>query len=234
MARPSQPPDLTALGFGDEIDEVLRGANPNPTRQGCPPHDVLVALSRRAKADWRPRLRAPARMFAVLREVRDMQRAQVVATQARSSLYWWWMAAAAAAAVVVAVGRLGSPCAAHGGDTDGHLLKGEGTTLVRNNRYPVTPCSRSSDGEDFASAPQTVHVEAQRTESRSVSTFVQPFLPHLRVRALGSANSPTAALSTRPGGPPAPSQSRAFMLSDVGRPASSTSVVSAPNSRRRP
>lgn len=103
MARPSEPPDLTALGFGDEIDEVLRGANPNPTRQGCPPHDVLMELSRRAKPIGDPAYEHLLECSPCYAEVRDMQRAHVVATQARSSPYWWWMAAAAAAAVLVTV-----------------------------------------------------------------------------------------------------------------------------------
>ena len=67
MARPSEPPDLTALGFGDEIDEVLRGANPNPTRQGCPSTQRSGGAFAPRKADWRPRLRASARMLTVLR-----------------------------------------------------------------------------------------------------------------------------------------------------------------------
>ena len=103
MARPSQPPDLTALGFGDEIDEVLRGANPNPTRQGCPPRDVLVELSRRAKPIGDPAYEHLLECSPCYSEVRDMQRAQLVATLERSSPGWWTVAAAATAAVLVAV-----------------------------------------------------------------------------------------------------------------------------------
>jgi hypothetical protein len=48
MAKRSQRRELAALGFGTELDEVFRRANPNPTREGCPP-PVLVALSRRER-----------------------------------------------------------------------------------------------------------------------------------------------------------------------------------------
>ncbi|WP_291985010.1 hypothetical protein [Luteitalea sp.] len=106
MSRPSPPPDLTSLGFGDEIDEVLRGANPNPTRQGCPPHDVLVELSRRAKPIGDPAYEHLLECSPCYAEVRDMQRAHAVAMQDRSSPHWWMVAAAAIAAAVVAVGTV--------------------------------------------------------------------------------------------------------------------------------
>ena len=103
MARPSQPPDLAALGFGDEIDEVLRGANPNPARVGCPPRDVLVALSRRAKPIGDPAYHHLLECSPCYAEVRDMQRADVLSAYSRARSRWW-MAVLAAAAVVAAVG----------------------------------------------------------------------------------------------------------------------------------
>ncbi len=30
-----------------EIDLLLGGAHPNPTREGCPPREALIALARR-------------------------------------------------------------------------------------------------------------------------------------------------------------------------------------------
>ena len=80
MARPSQPPDLTALGFGHELDAVFRGANPNPTRQGCPPRDVLVALSRRERDMDDPAWDHLLECSPCYGEVRDMQRAHMVAS----------------------------------------------------------------------------------------------------------------------------------------------------------
>lgn len=103
MARPSQPPDLAALGFGDEIDEVLRGANPNPARVGCPPRDVLVALSRRAKPIGDPAYHHLLECSPCYAEVRDMQRADVLAAYSRARSRWW-MPVLAAAVVVAAVG----------------------------------------------------------------------------------------------------------------------------------
>jgi hypothetical protein len=102
MTRPSQPPDLAALGFGDELDEVLRGANPNPTRQGCPTHDVLVALSRRERPIDDPAYEHLLECSPCYVEARDMQQAHVMASHNRPSRHWWIGAAAAAVLVVTA------------------------------------------------------------------------------------------------------------------------------------
>lgn len=79
MKKPSHSPDLTALGFGDELDQVLRIANPNPTRQGCPSHDVLAALSRRERPIEDPAYEHLLECSPCYSEVRDMQRAHVTA-----------------------------------------------------------------------------------------------------------------------------------------------------------
>lgn len=83
MAKPSHPPDLAALGFGDALDEVLRVANPNPTRRGCPPHDVLVALSRRERPIEDPSYEHLLECSPCYGEVRNMQRAHLMARHGR-------------------------------------------------------------------------------------------------------------------------------------------------------
>lgn len=101
MTRPS--PDLEALGFGDELDDVLRGAHPNPTREGCPPREMLVALSRRERPIDDPAWEHLLECSPCYAEVRDMQRAHVIASRVAARRRWW-MAAAAAAVLVVAAG----------------------------------------------------------------------------------------------------------------------------------
>lgn len=83
MAKPN-PPDLAALGFGDELDEAFRGANPNPTRQGCPSHDVLVALARRERPIEDPAYEHLLDCSPCYVEVRDMQRAHLMTMHERS------------------------------------------------------------------------------------------------------------------------------------------------------
>ena len=48
MAQPGSPSDDDDANFRDDIDEVLSQANPNPERVGCPSHETLIQLARRA------------------------------------------------------------------------------------------------------------------------------------------------------------------------------------------
>lgn len=47
MAQPGSPSDDDDGKFGDDIDEVLSRANPNPERVGCPSREALIELVRR-------------------------------------------------------------------------------------------------------------------------------------------------------------------------------------------
>ena len=46
MANQHQHSEPSEFNPDDVIDKVLGRANPNPTRDGCPPREVLIALSR--------------------------------------------------------------------------------------------------------------------------------------------------------------------------------------------
>lgn len=88
MARSSHPPDLASLGFGDEFDEVLRGANPNPTRHGCPSHSVLVTLARRERPIADPTYDHLLECSPCYIEVRDMQQKHLVKAHNRRTRKW--------------------------------------------------------------------------------------------------------------------------------------------------
>ena len=47
MARQSQAVHDVDVTLGDDIDEVLSWANPNPERVGCPSRETLIALASR-------------------------------------------------------------------------------------------------------------------------------------------------------------------------------------------
>ena len=49
MSDERQRDSFPKLRWPDEIDEIFGRANPNPTREGCPPKEVLIALSRRER-----------------------------------------------------------------------------------------------------------------------------------------------------------------------------------------
>lgn len=78
MARRNQTRDLAAFGFGEPLDEALRVANPNPTRQGCPSRDILVALSRRERPIGDPAYEHLLDCSPCYSEVRDLQLARLL------------------------------------------------------------------------------------------------------------------------------------------------------------
>lgn len=66
--------DLGEFEFVALVDEALRVANPNPTRQRCPSHDVLVALARRERPIEDPAYEHLLDCSPCYAEVRDLQR----------------------------------------------------------------------------------------------------------------------------------------------------------------
>ena len=59
---------------GDELDEVLGRANPNPDRMGCPPRETLIALARRAQPIGDPAYEHLLKCSPCYREFRSLQR----------------------------------------------------------------------------------------------------------------------------------------------------------------
>lgn len=102
MAQRSQPPDEDGIRGGDDLDEVLSRANPNPERIGCLPRDTLIGLARRARPLGDPAYEHLVKCSPCYREFRAMQEehaAQPVARAAGSP--GRWMAPAAVAVLVV-------------------------------------------------------------------------------------------------------------------------------------
>ena len=100
-------PDSSAFIAENEIDVVLAGAYPNPTREGCPPADVIEALARRERAVDDPDWRHVFKCSPCYREVRALQQAAGERREGFEQPRRWWPAAAAAAAVL-AIGIMGA------------------------------------------------------------------------------------------------------------------------------
>lgn len=103
MTHRPQAPDDDDVHDGDEIDELLGRANPNPNRVGCPPRDTLLALSRRARPIEDPGYEHLVKCSPCYREFRALQSQGVAApapTTRPSQNARRWMVAAAALLLV--------------------------------------------------------------------------------------------------------------------------------------
>ena len=105
MAHTPQSSDNDELRSGDDIDEVLSRANPNPDRIGCPPRETLVALARREQPIGDPAYEHLVKCSPCYREFRALQGAGVATSLATAPgvARRPWMFVAAAAAVVAAL-----------------------------------------------------------------------------------------------------------------------------------
>src|SRR5438552_7263367 len=102
MANQHQHSDRPDFNSDDDIDKVLGRANPNPTRAGCPPREVLRALSRRERPIEDPAYEHLAKCSPCFREFRAMQQgdAAELAATVRSHRIWALAAAAVGVALV--------------------------------------------------------------------------------------------------------------------------------------
>jgi len=92
--------ELPKLRWPDEIDEIFGRANPNPTRQGCPPRDELIALAGRQRQISDPGYVHLTRCSPCYLEVRGLQ--EDVRIQRRRT--WFKMAAAAVLVIALVLG----------------------------------------------------------------------------------------------------------------------------------
>ena len=104
MANDAPRDPEPAFKAENEVDLLLGAANPNPTREGCPPRETLIALARRQVAIGDPLWEHLSNCSPCFREMRAIQQAEGIrpADERRASRSWW--PAAAAALLVVAAG----------------------------------------------------------------------------------------------------------------------------------
>jgi hypothetical protein len=100
MSSQRRDDEVPKLRWPDEIDEIFGRANPNPTRQGCPSRDELIALARKQRQMSDPGYVHLTRCSPCYVEVRALQEEARVQRR-RSSLR---MAAAAVLVIAVALG----------------------------------------------------------------------------------------------------------------------------------
>ena len=101
MANDGQHHDSPEPSWVDEFDEVLRIANPNPARVGCPSRDVLIAASRRERPLGDPAYEHLLKCSPCYSEFRALQQTGIP-SHADASGRIWWLGAAAAVLLVAA------------------------------------------------------------------------------------------------------------------------------------
>jgi hypothetical protein len=82
------------------IENVLRYANPNPERSGCPARVDLISLAFRVRAADDPLWIHVAACSPCYTDVRELQREHGVSLEEEPGRVRWWFAAAAAALIV--------------------------------------------------------------------------------------------------------------------------------------
>src|SRR5262245_62208359 len=102
MTHDGQRPDPLRFQIENEMDLLLGRAHPNPTREGCPPRELLVSLSRRELPIGDPAYDHLSKCSPCYQEFRALQQADaaklVAVAKRRNTMI------AAAAVVAVAIG----------------------------------------------------------------------------------------------------------------------------------
>ena len=101
MTNDGQRSDPLRFQIENEMDLLLGRAHPNPTREGCPPRDLLVSLSRRELPIGDPAYEHFSKCSPCYQELRALQQADAAALKA--AVRRKRLAYAAAAVLVLAI-----------------------------------------------------------------------------------------------------------------------------------
>ena len=148
MTNDGQRSDPLRFQIENEMDLLLGRAHPNPTREGCPPRDLLVSLSRRELPIGDPAYEHFSKCSPCYQELRALQQADAAALNAavrRKRLTY-----AAAAVLVLAVA--GSWFALRrAGDTD-RIAQPTNPTAPQSARLDLRPLAVTRSQEQKVEA----------------------------------------------------------------------------------
>ena len=153
MTNDGQRSDPLRFQIENEMDLLLGRAHPNPAREGCPPRDLLVSLSRRELPIGDPAYEHFSKCSPCYQELRALQQADAAALKAavrRKRLAY-------AAAAVLVLGIAGSWFALRrAGDADG-LARPTTQTAPQSARLDLRPLAVTrSEEQRVAAAPLVV------------------------------------------------------------------------------
>lgn len=101
MTNDGQRSDPWRFQIENEMDLLFARAHPNPTREGCPPRDLLVSLSRRELPIGDAAYDHLSQCSPCYQELRGFQQAE--AAHKRRSRRRAWLASIAAIAALLAL-----------------------------------------------------------------------------------------------------------------------------------
>ncbi len=149
MTNDGQRSDPAGFQIENEMDLLYGRAHPNPSREGCPPRDVLVSFSRRERPIGDPAYDHLFKCSPCYQEFRALQQANVAQRAAAKRKR---IAYAAAAVLVLVVG--GSWFALRRPEnTAGPSLI---TQVTRNARLDLRPFSVTRGGDRAKEAPPLI------------------------------------------------------------------------------
>ena len=153
MTNDGQRSDPLRFQIENEMDLLLGRAHPNPTREGCPPRDLLVSLSRRELPIGDPAYEHFSKCSPCYQELRALQQADAAALKAavrRKRLAY-------AAAAVLVLGIAGSWFALRrAGDAD-RIAQPTTQTAPQSARLDLRPLAVTrSEEQKVAAAPLVV------------------------------------------------------------------------------
>src|SRR5688500_12325565 len=151
MTNGGQRPDPLGFRIENEMDLLFGRAHPNPTREGCPPPELLKRLARRELPIDDPAYDHFAKCSPCYQELRALQQADA-ATAATAKRRRTMLAAAAVLAVVIA----GSWFAIRRTDDSGRAARATIETAPRMASLDLRPLAitRSEDQKAAATPPE--------------------------------------------------------------------------------
>lgn len=102
MTNDGQRSDPLRFQIENEMDLLLGRAHPNPTREGCPPREMLVSLSRRELRIGDPAYDHLSKCSPCYQEFRALQQAEAAGRTAAARRKWFGYAAAAVLLLAIA------------------------------------------------------------------------------------------------------------------------------------
>jgi hypothetical protein len=153
MTNDGQRSDPLRFQIENEMDLLLGRAHPNPAREGCPPRDLLVSLSRRELPIGDPAYEHFSKCSPCYQELRALQQADAAALKAavrRKRLAY-------AAAAVLVLGIAGSWFALRRAGDAGRLARPTTQTAAQSARLDLRPLAVTrSEEQRVAAAPLVV------------------------------------------------------------------------------